>query len=83
MNDLVLVFCPPLSKYQEQPKDMSKCIIIDCPECKNKMWLSEKKEEIIKIAKIKKSNVVCVCYDCFLFIAKDHPEWKEHIRIDL
>lgn len=78
----VFMFCPPLSQYQEQPLDISKCTIEDCPKCKNKMWLSEKKKEIIK--KNEKENIYLLCFNCFSEFAKDNPKmFLNHKRINL
>lgn len=44
MSELVILMCPPLSDYPEQPEDHSKCEPFDCPKCGNKMWLSEKRK---------------------------------------
>lgn len=71
--DMAFIFCPPLSRYPEQPKDMSACTLIDCTKCNQKMWLSENKKAIIKDNIDKK--IMLNCYDCFIKFAKKNPEY--------
>lgn len=46
MNDLGFIFCAPLSRYPEKPKDYSLSELIKCDHCGEKMWYSIKKKEI-------------------------------------
>jgi hypothetical protein len=62
-NDKIFVFCPPLSKYPTQPANQSICTISYCPKCNKKMWLSEKKKNLIE--KFKHKEITLTCYDCF------------------
>jgi hypothetical protein len=82
--DTLLIFCPPLSKYPQQPKDMSKCTLEPCPKCNKEMWLSEKKKELIKDKK--DMELILSCYDCFIEFAQDKKNkhiLENHIKIDL
>lgn len=73
---------PPLSQYPEQPSDQSKCELTDCPECKEKMWLSRKKKEIMK--NFSPQNILMRCYDCLMEMVIKNPEFfKNHIRVDI
>ncbi len=82
-NDVIVLFCAPHSKYPDVPKDYSNSILVDCPHCKLKMWLSEKKESIKKLAEAMEKEIIFACFDCFMELAKKHPEWKDHIRVDI
>lgn len=84
MNEIEIcfIFCPPLSKYPEQPKDMSLCKLEKCPDCNNEMWVSVKKKEIIK--NVKDREIILLCYDCFIKFAKKNPHlFSEHMRINI
>lgn len=35
--------CIPLSAMKTHPKDQTPCVIRNCPECNEPMWVSEKK----------------------------------------
>jgi len=74
MNDEVYVFCPPLSLYPEQPKDQSHCELVDCPECSQKMWVSDKKKGMMKFAETLGRKIIILCYPCFMNFCKEHPE---------
>ena len=71
-NDkLMFIFCAPLSEFKEPPKGNSLCKLVDCPDCGEKMWLSEKKEEMQKLFnKAVKMN----CYDCFKKFAESNVD---------
>ena len=69
----VALFCPPLSVYPEQPDGMSKCKIVECPHCNNKMWFSEKKEVIYRLARSMDCQIIFACYICFYEMAKKDP----------
>jgi len=86
IDTIIVVFCPPLSLYKEQPEDQSKCRLEDCPHCNEKMWLSEKKEYILNKNKLKEDPLeeVLACYICFEKMVRSNPEyWKNHIRVDI
>ena len=63
-KDLVVVMCPPLADYQEAPKDQSHCELTDCPECNQKMWLSEKKKGLLMFASCLQKEILLSCYRC-------------------
>lgn len=60
----VIIPCPPLSDYKEQPADQSLCTAEPCPLCKKDMWLSEKKKACIQVAKSMEREVFVGCYRC-------------------
>jgi len=74
-EELLIVTCPPLSDYPEAPKDQSKSDLFDCPECKNKMWLSEKKKGILLFASCLNRDIMLACYQCFEKEVRDNPEF--------
>jgi hypothetical protein len=55
------LFCDPLSLYHEPPKRKEKYQLFDCPQCDDKMWVSEKKKELIKII----DDLLLICRLCF------------------
>lgn len=73
-NDLVIFPCPPLSLFKEAPKDQSESQLVDCPDCKKKMWLSEKKKGLLISCVVSNTDIVLKCYDCITEYAKEHPE---------
>lgn len=74
-NKTLILFCHPLSKYPEQPKDISEATIICCPLCENKMWFSEKKETIYNIYKALNEETLLLCYDCLEKKMEDDPRF--------
>lgn len=83
-HDVVVLFCAPKSQYPNQPTDVSKCRLIDCPHCKLPMWLSEKKEGMKALAEAMKKEIILACYPCFAKMALENPDWvKDHVRIDI
>ncbi len=71
MNDLVLIPCPDLSTYPEQPKDQSKCEAVLCKKCGNKMWLSEKKKTVINLSEAMGKELFVAYYPCILEAAHE------------
>lgn len=83
-EDVVVLFCAPQSQYPNQPSDISPCRLIDCPECKKPMWLSQKKEGMMGLAKSMSKQIICECYICFKKRVKEKPECLiDHVRIDI
>jgi hypothetical protein len=80
--DVLVFFCAPYSRYPTKPEDYSPSKLVDCPHCNEKMWLTEKKEAIISANKMDK-EIILACFDCFIQIANDRPELREHIRINI
>ena len=74
MSELVILMCPPLSDYPEQPEDHSKCEPFDCPKCGNKMWLSEKKKGVLLFSSLLNREIVLGCYPCITKYASDNRE---------
>lgn len=79
--DIIVIFCPPLSEYKTQPDDQSLCEPIDCPDCKEKMWFSIKKKEILDQANKLKKDVLLACYICFTKRLHNDPELREALRV--
>lgn len=83
-DQLVVIMCPPYPEYKEQPKDQSHCELFDCPKCKGKMWLSEKKKGVLMFAASAMCDILLGCYDCIKKeIGKDPAFFAEHERVDL
>lgn len=73
-NKTAIIPCPPLSDYPEQPKDQSLCTAESCPNCHNKMWLSEKKKAMIKLTEQSDIKFIAKCYHCIMKMAEENPE---------
>ncbi len=63
-NNFVIIPCPPLSDYKEQPADQSLCTAEACPLCQQDMWLSVKKKEFIRIGEAIGKEIFLACYHC-------------------
>ena len=66
--------CPPYPQYKDAPADQSHSELFDCPKCKSKMWLSEKKKGVLTFASCMNKNILLACYDCIKKIAQEDPE---------
>lgn len=64
MNNLSIIMCPTLSEYPKPPDDQPGCELFDCPKCKNKMWLSEKKRGSLLFSAVLGKKLIIRCYDC-------------------
>lgn len=73
-KDLVIIPCPPYSDFPDQPPDQSKSELIDCPLCKNKMWLSEKKKTTMLIAEQFNKDILMACYTCLNKFIKENKD---------
>lgn len=83
-KDLVIFMCPPYPEYKEAPKDHSHSELRDCPRCKEKMWLSEKKKGALMFASCIGKEILLACYTCITRLAKEEPElFTESKRVDL
>ncbi len=82
IENVCVLFCPPLSKFKEQPIDMSRCELVDCPKCNEKMWLSEKKKSIKLFCEENKKEFIFCCYDCFEEMVKQIKE-SVSVRVDI
>lgn len=74
-DELVFIGCPPLSDYPEAPVDHSASQLFDCPQCKNKMWISEKMKGIILFNACLDRNILLRCYECLKEQPKQNPEF--------
>lgn len=83
-KDLVIIMCPPLSSYKDAPRDQSQCELFDCPKCKEKMWLSQKKKGALMMASFIGSEVFLCCYDCLKKeVMRDPTFFVDSKQIDL
>ncbi len=83
-NDLLVIICPPLSDFPEAPKEHSHCELFDCPKCKEKMWLSEKKKKVLLIASLMDKQIILACYHCIKKMSKQNPSlFKESEMVNL
>ena len=83
-KDLTIITCPPLEDYPGAPKDQSHSELLDCPKCKNKMWVSEKKKGVIMFSACLGNDILLRCYRCLAKEVKDDPVYfKDSMRIDL
>jgi len=83
-KDLVIVMCPPLSSFPEAPKDQSHCELFECPKCKEKMWLSEKKKGVLMFASCVGKHILLGCYDCIKNKVESEPSlFLESRKMDL
>ena len=69
-KDMGIIFCPDLKTYAKQPSDISKCELVDCPHCDDKMWFSEKKRIVKGLYESTGKEILFACYPCFERIAK-------------
>ena len=75
MNDnTVIIMCPPLAEYPEAPKDQSHSELFDCPKCKQKMWLSEKKKGALLFSACIGKEIVLACYHCITKMVHKDPD---------
>ncbi len=78
------MMCPPYPQYKEAPKDMSHCELFDCPKCKGKMWLSEKKKGVLIFASSLDKEIILGCYDCIKKEAETNPYlFLESLQVNL
>ncbi len=83
-KELVIVMCPPHSDYPEAPKDQSHCELFDCPKCKEKMWLSEKKKGVLMFASCLGKEIMLGCYNCIKNIVEKDPSlFLDSKKVDL
>lgn len=83
-KDLAIIMCAPYPEYKEQPKDQSHCDLFDCPKCKGKMWLSQKKKGAILYSAAIGREILLACYDCIKRLAKEDPElFKDSERVNI
>lgn len=83
-NDLVIVMCPPYPEYKEAPKDQSHCDLFDCPKCKGKMWLSQRKKGVLMFSSCLHKDILLGCYNCIKeIISKDPSLILETVKVDL
>lgn len=73
-NEVVMIICPPHSDYPEAPTDQSHSELFDCPECKNKMWISYKKRGVLAFASCVDKDIILACYHCFTEMVKNEDD---------
>lgn len=84
MNDAVIIVCPPYPEYKNAPEDQSHSELFDCPKCKQKMWLSEKKKGVLMFSSCLNKEIILACYDCFRKLAKENScIFSDLIKVDI
>lgn len=71
------VGCIPLNKKPTPPTDQSPCIVEDCKECGEPMWVSEKKRKIRETT----PNAEIVCFVCLAKAAIKQGYTTEDIEL--
>lgn len=80
-KELVIIMCPPLSKYPVPPEDQPGCLQEKCEDCEQLMWISSKKRMIR--ANTSKDTLTS-CYDCLTERVVDNPRiFKDHIVVNI
>lgn len=79
-KDLVIIMCPPYPEYKEAPKDQSHCELFECPKCKEKMWLSEKKKGALMFSSCIGKEILLGCYDCIKKTIESDPSFFTDIK---
>ena len=80
----VIIACPPYPQYENAPEDQSHCELFECPKCKEKMWLSEKKKGVLTFASCLNKKIILACYNCIKLMADNDPElFYESINVEL
>lgn len=72
---IMIIFCPPVSEFPlYPPPELSKCEIVNCPRCNQKMWFSEKKKALKENFEDSSDKVEIFfgCYDCFEKFAQEN-----------
>jgi uncharacterized protein YbaR (Trm112 family) len=83
-HNSVVIMCPPLADYPEAPKDQSHSELFDCPKCKQKMWLSEKKKGALLFSACINKDIVLACYHCITkMVDKDPSIVMQSKKVDL
>lgn len=83
-NDLVAIMCPPLSDYPEPPQEQPHSELFDCPKCKEKMWLSQKKKGALLFASCLQKTILLGCYHCIKQELTENPKiFTEIKKVDL
>lgn len=78
-DNVIIIPCPPLSSYKEQPGDQSECTAEPCPLCKENMWLSLKKKEMIEAAELAEREIFLACYNCITSNLEKSDKFKDLI----
>lgn len=73
----IIIPCPPLSNYKEQPKDQSVCTAEPCPLCGKQMWLSLKKKTMIEAAELAEREIFFACYHCLTRALEQSDKFKD------
>jgi hypothetical protein len=83
-SEAVVVMCPPLSDYPEAPKDQSHSELFDCPKCKEKMWLSDKKKKMLLFSACLNKDIIIACYHCITKMVYEDPEqFANHLQVNI
>lgn len=83
-NETAIIMCPPYPEYKEAPKDQSHSELFDCPKCKGKMWLSDKKKGVLIFASCINKEIILLCYHCITKMAQKDPSiFMDSKKVDL
>jgi hypothetical protein len=75
----IIIPCPPLSNYKEQPNDQSVCTAEPCPLCDKNMWLSLKKKAMIEAAELAEREIFLACYNCITRALEKSDKFRDLI----
>ncbi len=81
-KESVVIMCPPLCDYPEPPSDHSKSTLVDCPECQQKMWLSEKKQVVIQCSEKFDKDILLQCYPCIMKLAAELQKQECELEVN-
>lgn len=79
-NEAIMVACPNYKDFPEAPKDQSHSELFDCPTCKEKMWLSEKKKEILQFGSCSDRHIILGCYPCIKKFLQEDPTLLQNAK---
>ncbi len=83
-NTAVVIMCPPYPEFEEAPEDQGHCELFDCPKCKSKMWLSDKKKGILMFSSCINKEIILGCFDCIKKILIDDPDiFLRSVKLDI
>lgn len=62
--DVTYIVCAPLFAFPNPPIEQKGCVKQNCPKCGDKMWVSQKKLELMKTYQKEKLHYVILCAIC-------------------
>lgn len=79
MKNLAVIFCLPLSDFPFKPDDISAAEPVNCPDCKQKMWFSEKKKAYKALCEQLGKDILFCCGNC---LKEKFKTMKENGELD-